>query len=105
VGDPPPIVSAPLEPATPSAAETGLSGTAASLSGSSVVNGGGILHHTRVEDVHPLRLRLLLEINRTGSISAAAKRCAIGQPSASMHLRTLETAVGQRLVIRNGGAS
>ena len=105
VGDPPSIVSAPLEPAMPSAAETGLSGTAASLSGSSVVNGGGILHHTRVEDVHPLRLRLLLEINRTGSISAAAKRCAIGQPSASMHLRTLETAVGQRLVIRNGRGS
>ena len=105
VGDPPSIVSAPLEPATPSAAETGLSGTAASPSGSSVVNGGGSLHHLRVEDVHPLRLRLLLEINRTGSISAAAKRCAIGQPSASMHLRTLETAVGQTLVIRNGRGS
>ena len=50
-------------------------------------------------------MRLLLEIDRTGSISAAAKRCAIGQPSASMHLRTLETAVGQKLVIRNGRGS
>jgi molybdate transport repressor ModE-like protein len=55
----------------------------------------------QMENVHPLRLRLLLEIDRTGSISAAAERCEIGQPSASMHLRTLETAVGQSLVIRN----
>ncbi|MGZ6564934.1 MAG: helix-turn-helix domain-containing protein [Solirubrobacteraceae bacterium] len=42
-----------------------------------------------------MRLRLLLEIDRTGSISAAAERCAIGQPSASMHLRAPETAIGQ----------
>lgn len=105
LGDPQSIVSMPLERATPGPAETRLSGAAASLSRSSVVSGGGILHHTRVEDVHPMRLRLLLEIDRTGSISAAAKRCAIGQPSASMHLRTLETAVGQRLVIRNGRGS
>ncbi len=59
----------------------------------------------QMEDVDPRRLRLLLEIDRTGSISAAAKRCAIGQPSASMHLRALERAVGQRLVIRNGRGS
>jgi molybdate transport repressor ModE-like protein len=58
-----------------------------------------------MENIHPLRLRLLLEIHRTGSISAAAERCGIGQPSASMHLRTLETAIGQRLVIRNGRGS
>lgn len=69
------------------------------------VNGGGVLHQVQMENVHPLRLRLLLEIDRTGSISAAAERCAIGQPSASMHLRTLETAIGQRLVIRNGRGS
>lgn len=105
VGDPPSIVSAPLEPAMQSAAQTGLCGAAPNLSRSSAVNGGAIPRLTRVEDVHPLRLRLLLEIDRTGSISAAAKRCAIGQPSASMHLRTLETAVGQRLVIRNGRGS
>ncbi|MBV9415341.1 MAG: LysR family transcriptional regulator, partial [Solirubrobacterales bacterium] len=71
----------------------------------SSVRGNGVLHRVQMENVHPLRLRLLLEIDRTGSISAAAERCAIGQPSASMHLRTLETAIGQRLVIRNGRGS
>ena len=45
----------------------------------------------------PLRLRLLLEIDRTGSTSAAAERCAIGQPPASMPLQAPETAIGQRL--------
>jgi molybdate transport repressor ModE-like protein len=69
------------------------------------VAGGGVLHPVRIENVNPLRLRLLLEIDRTGSISAAAERCAIGQPSASMHLRTLERAIGQKLVIRNGRGS
>jgi len=59
----------------------------------------------QMENVHPLRLRILLEIERTGSISAAAETCAIGQPSASMHLRTLETAIGQRLVTRTGRGS
>jgi LysR family transcriptional regulator, low CO2-responsive transcriptional regulator len=66
---------------------------------------GGVMHQVQMENVHPLRLRILLEIDRTGSISAAAGRCGIGQPSASMHLRTLETAIGQRLVIRNGRGS
>lgn len=65
----------------------------------------GVLYDVQMEDVHPLRLRLLLEIDRTGSISAAAERCAIGQPSASMHLRALETALGQKLVMRNGRGS
>ena len=69
------------------------------------VEGGGAMHRVQMENVHPLRLRLLLEIDRTGSISAAAERCAIGQPSASMHVRTLEGAIGQRLVIRNGRGS
>lgn len=59
----------------------------------------------KMENIHPLRLRLLLEIERTGSISAAADECAIAQPSASMHLRTLETAIGRRLVSRNGRGS
>jgi molybdate transport repressor ModE-like protein len=58
-----------------------------------------------MENVHPLRLRLILEIERTGSISAAAEACAIGQPSASMHLRTLETAMGRILVTRTGRGS
>jgi molybdate transport repressor ModE-like protein len=66
-----------------------------------VVGVRGMAHEVQMENVHPLRLRLLLEIDRTGSISAAANACAIAQPSASMHLRTLEGAIGQRLVTRN----
>jgi molybdate transport repressor ModE-like protein len=58
-----------------------------------------------MENVNSLRLRLLLEIQRTGSISAAAETCRIGQPSASMHVRTLEAALGQRLVSRTGRGS
>lgn len=51
------------------------------------------------------RLRLLVEIERQGSLSAAAKAVGIGQPTASGHLRLLETAAGQRLVERNGRGS
>jgi molybdate transport repressor ModE-like protein len=51
------------------------------------------------------RMRLLVEIDRRGSLSAAAEAVGIGQPSASQHLRTLETAAGQRLVERNGRGS
>jgi molybdate transport repressor ModE-like protein len=51
------------------------------------------------------RLRLLVEIDRGGSLSAAAQEVGIGQPSASQHLRTLEAAAGQRLVERNGRGS
>jgi molybdate transport repressor ModE-like protein len=65
----------------------------------------GAMRDVHMENVHPLRLRLMLEIERTGSISAAAEACAIGQPSASMHIRTLETAMGQRLVTRTGRGS
>ena len=99
------IVSVPLDPTTPIDGTAGLGDVTASLSRPITVSGGGPLRHVHVEDVHPGRLRLLLEIDRTGSISAAAKRCAIRQPSASMHLRALETAVGQKLVIRNGRGS
>src|SRR6267143_3592940 len=53
----------------------------------------------------PLRLRLLVEVQRQGSISAAAEACRVGQPSATKHLQTLETAVGERLIERNGRAS
>jgi molybdate transport repressor ModE-like protein len=63
------------------------------------------MREVQMESIHPLRLRLLLEIERSGSISAAAEACAIGQPSASMHLRTLEAAIGQRLVTRTGRGS
>ena len=65
----------------------------------------GGLRELQLENVHPLRLRLLLEIERTGSISAAAEACAIAQPSASVHVRTLESATGQRLVARDGRGS
>src|SRR6266566_4480270 len=51
------------------------------------------------------RMRLLVEIDRHGSLSAAAQAVGIGQPSASQHLRTLEAAAGQRLVERNGRGS
>ena len=51
------------------------------------------------------RLRLLVEIERRGSVSSAAKAIGIGQPSASEHLRTLEGAAGQRLVERGGRGS
>lgn len=51
------------------------------------------------------RLRLLVELDRHGSVSAAARAVGIGQPSASEHLRLLETAAGQRLVERNGRGS
>ena len=51
------------------------------------------------------RMRLLVEIERQGSLSAAAQAVGIGQPSASQHLRTLETAAGQRLVERKGRCS
>lgn len=51
------------------------------------------------------RLRLLVEVERRGSVSAAAKAVGIGQPSASEHLRLLEAAAGQRLLERNGRGS
>src|SRR5437762_6329235 len=51
------------------------------------------------------RMRLLIEIDRHGSLSAAAQEIGIGQPSASAHLRTLATAAGQRLVERSGRGS
>ena len=57
-------------------------------------------HLRRVLD--PLRLRLLVEVERHGSITAAARACAMGQPTASTHLRTLEAAVGHRLIERGG---
>jgi molybdate transport repressor ModE-like protein len=53
----------------------------------------------------PQRLRLLVELRRRGSISAAADACRMGQPSATKHLQTLEAAVGEKLVQRNGRAS
>jgi molybdate transport repressor ModE-like protein len=51
------------------------------------------------------RMRLLVELEREGSLSGAARAIGIGQPSASQHLRLLEAAAGQRLVERNGRGS
>ncbi|MCA1678381.1 MAG: LysR family transcriptional regulator [Actinobacteria bacterium] len=51
------------------------------------------------------RLRLLVEVERQGSVSGAAKAVGIGQSSASEHVRLLEAAAGQRLVERNGRGS
>lgn len=53
----------------------------------------------------PLRLRLLVEVQRRGSISAAADACGVGQPSATKHLKTLEQAVGEPLLVRRGRGS
>src|SRR5918995_3327877 len=58
-----------------------------------------------VDALDPARLRLLLEVDRRGSISAAAEACQISQPSATKQLKTLEAAVGEKLVERNGRAS
>jgi molybdate transport repressor ModE-like protein len=51
------------------------------------------------------RMRLLVEIGRQGSLSAAAAAVGIGQPSASQHLRLLEAAAGQRLIERSDRGS
>jgi len=58
-----------------------------------------------VDALEPARLRLLVEVGRRGSVSAAADACRMGQPSASKHLKTLEAAVGCPLVERDGRAS
>jgi molybdate transport repressor ModE-like protein len=58
-----------------------------------------------VDALDPSRLRLLVELRRRGSISAAAEACRMGQPSATKHLKTLEAAVGEKLVRRDGRAS
>jgi molybdate transport repressor ModE-like protein len=58
-----------------------------------------------VDALDPARLRLLVEVGRRGSISAAADACRMGQPSATKHLQTLEAAVGAKLLERHGRAS
>lgn len=58
-----------------------------------------------VDALDPGRLRLLVEVDRRGSISAAADACRISQPSATKQLKTLEAAIGEKLVERNGRAS
>jgi len=51
------------------------------------------------------RMRVLVEIDRQGSLSGAAAAIGIGQSSVSEHVRLLELAAGQRLVERNGRGS
>ena len=58
-----------------------------------------------VDALEPQRLRLLVELKYRGSISAAADACRMGQPSATKHLKTLEAAVGEKLVERDGRGS
>ena len=58
-----------------------------------------------LDALEPSRLRLLVEVQRRGSISAAAETCRMGQPSATKHLQTLEAAVGEKLVERHGRAT
>jgi LysR family transcriptional regulator, low CO2-responsive transcriptional regulator len=58
-----------------------------------------------VDALDPARLRLLVEVDRRGSISAAADACQVSQPSATKQLKTLEAALGEKLVERNGRAS
>ncbi|HWT25062.1 MAG TPA: LysR substrate-binding domain-containing protein [Solirubrobacteraceae bacterium] len=58
-----------------------------------------------VDALDPSRLRLLVEVQRRGSISAAADVCRMGQPSATKHLQTLEAAVGDKLIERHGRTS
>jgi len=62
-------------------------------------------HSGIVDALDPQRLRLLVEVRRRGSISAAADACRMGQSSATKHLQTLEAAVGERLVERDGRSS
>jgi molybdate transport repressor ModE-like protein len=50
----------------------------------------------------PRHLRLLQEIARTGSLSAAAGELGFSQPAVSYQLRSLEREVGTVLVVRNG---
>jgi molybdate transport repressor ModE-like protein len=58
-----------------------------------------------VDALDPARLRLLVEVERQGSISAAAEACGVSQPSATKQLKILEAALGEKLVERNGRAS
>jgi len=51
------------------------------------------------------RMRLLVELGRHDSVSAAARAIGVTQSTASEHLRVLETAAGQALVERNGRGS
>jgi molybdate transport repressor ModE-like protein len=55
--------------------------------------------------IDPLRLRLLVEVDRLGSITRAGEACSMSQSTASTHLHTLEAALAHRLVERAGRAT
>jgi DNA-binding transcriptional LysR family regulator len=55
--------------------------------------------------VVPRRLRLLVAVQRLGSITQAAAACSVGQPTASADLRSLEAAVGRALLERGARAT
>ncbi|MEV4061143.1 LysR family transcriptional regulator, partial [Nonomuraea dietziae] len=48
------------------------------------------------------RLRVLLAVSRTGSLTAAAKALHYSQPSISHHLARLEAETGAKLIERAG---
>jgi DNA-binding transcriptional LysR family regulator len=64
-----------------------------------------MIRDVRVKRVSPLRLRFLLDVQRRDSIAGGGRPCAVGPPSASIHLRTLEAANGRMVAHRNGRAS
>jgi len=51
--------------------------------------------------MQPLHLKVLREIARRGSISAAAEALGYTQPAVSRHVMLLERVAGQRLVERS----
>ena len=48
------------------------------------------------------RLRVLVEVGRTGSVSAAADALRLSQPTVSVHLKTLSTMLGVPVAERRG---
>src|SRR3954463_15229179 len=58
-----------------------------------------------IDAIDPNRLRLLVEVGRRGSISAAADACRIRQTPPTKHRKRLEAAGGASLVERNGRSS
>lgn len=50
---------------------------------------------------HLIHLRTFLEVYRSKSFSKAAKKLAITQPAASLHIQALEEFIGKKLFIRN----
>ncbi|GAA4908805.1 hypothetical protein GCM10025789_30410 [Tessaracoccus lubricantis] len=48
------------------------------------------------------RLRLMVELERCGSLSQAAEKVGLSQPSASEHIRIINRAAGEPVVVRNG---